>query len=107
MRKIPAKLRAEIENDPFYSKCCITGLSKNAVKIDWHHNLQFGGRQVNEKFCILPLADFVHREIVKHKEKCNWIMWNRANDEEIERYSKAQDYKRERDRLNTIYGKRN
>ena len=104
MRPIPPKLRQELSDDPFYSKCCISGISKNAVKIDWHHNLIFGGKQVNEKFCILPLADFVHRNIVKHKEKCNWIMWNRASDQEIERFSKATDYKKERDRLNKIYG---
>ena len=91
-------------NDKFYDKCCITGLSKNAVKIDFHHNLQYAGQRVNEKFCILPLADWVHRNIVKHKQKCDWIMLNRATDQELEKYSKAVDYKRERSRLNKIYG---
>lgn len=101
---IPPELREEMANDKFYDKCCITGLSKNAVKIEWHHNLIFGGRQVNEKFCILPLADFVHRNIVKHKEKCDWIMLNRATDEEIKRFSKAIDYGKMKERLNTKYG---
>jgi len=96
-----------MENDPFYSKCCITGLSKNAIKIDWHHNLIYAGRQVNEKFCILPLADWVHRNIVKYKQKCDWIMLNRASDEELQRYSKAKDYFKEKERLNKIYGKYN
>ena len=102
---IPPKLREEMANDKFYEKCCITGLSKNAVKIDWHHNLQFGGKRVNEKFCILPLADFVHRNITKHKEKCDWIMLNRASDEELEKYSKATNYKQLRENLNKKYGK--
>ena len=102
MRKIPPELREEMANDKFYSKCCITG--KTNEKIDWHHNLIFGGKQVNEKFCILPLAKSVHDRIVEYKEKCDWIMWNRATDEEIERYSKANNYKFERDRLNKIYG---
>jgi len=72
MRKIPPKLVKELEADPYYSKCCITGLSKNAVKIDWHHNLIFKGQQVNEKFCILPLADFIHRNIVKYDKDRDW-----------------------------------
>ena len=101
---IPPKLREEMANDKFYEKCCITGLSKNAVKIDWHHNLQFGGKRVNEKFCILPLADFVHGNITKHKEKCDWIMLNRATDQELEKYSKAIDYKKLRETLNAKYG---
>jgi hypothetical protein len=41
---------------------------------------------------------------VKHKEKCDWIMWNRASEEEIKRYSKAVDYQKEKERLNNIYG---
>ena len=101
---IPPKLREEMANDKFYEKCCITGLSKNAVKIEWHHNLMFGGKRVNAKFCILPLADFVHDKITKYKEKCDWIMWSRASEEEIVKYSKAVNYKRELEQLNKIYG---
>jgi hypothetical protein len=103
-KPIPPKLREEMANDKFYEKCCITGLSKNAVKIEWHHNLMFGGQRVNAKFCILPLADFVHDKITKYKEKCDWIMWNRASEQEIEKFSKAIDYKRVRDNLNAKYG---
>ena len=40
------------------------------------------------------------------KEQVSWIMLNRASNEELERYSKAVDYKRERDRLNELYGER-
>ena len=101
---IPPKLREEMANDKFYEKCCITGLSKNSVKIEWHHNLMFGGKRVNAKFCILPLADFVHDKITKYKEKCDWIMLNRASEEELEKYSKAVDYKRMKVNLNNKYG---
>jgi len=103
-KPITKELREEMSQDKFYSKCCITGLSKNAVKIDWHHNLMYAGKRVNAKFCILPLADFVHRDIAKHKEKCDWIMWNRASEEEIELYSKATNYKEVKERLNKKYG---
>lgn len=105
MRPIPPSLRKEMEADLFYKKCCISG--STSEKIDWHHNLIFAGRQVNEKFCILPLAKSIHDNIVKYKEKCNWIMLNRASDVELLRYSKATNYIKERERLNKIYGEYN
>lgn len=79
-----------MENDPFYSRCCITG--STSEKIDWHHNLIFAGKQVNEKFCILPLAHSIHRDIVKYKKQCDEIMLRRATYEELARYSKAINY---------------
>ncbi len=107
-KPIPIKLREEMANDKWYEKCCITGLSKNAVKIEWHHNLVSyvdGNKgRVNAKFCILPLADFVHHNIHKYQEKLNWIMWNRASKDDIIKYSKATNYQRELERLNKIYG---
>ena len=102
MRPIPQKLRDEMANDPYYKRCCVTGSANE--KIDFHHNLIFGGRQVNEKWAILPLAKSVHDDIVKWKEKCDWIMLNRATDEELEPYCKAIDYKQRREFLNKKYG---
>ena len=102
MKKIPPKLIEELASDPFYQKCCLTG--KTDEKIEWHHNLIFAGSQVNEKFCILPLAQSVHREIEKYKEKCNWIMVNRATEDELRRYSKAINYLRLKETLNKKYG---
>lgn len=99
---IPPKLREEMSQDPFYKKCCITG--QTSGKIDWHHNLTFGGKRQNEKFCILPLAKEVHDKIAYYKELCDWIMWNRANESEIQRYSKAINYQQVKERLNKKYG---
>jgi len=101
MRRIPKALRLELEKDPYYKKCCITGITTG--KIDWHHNLIFAGKQVNEKFCILPLAKSIHDRITEYKEVCDWVMLNRATDAELERYSKAIDYKRMKEKLNEIY----
>ena len=104
MRKIPTKLREEMANDPTYSRCILTGRADE--KIDWHHNLIYAGRQVNEKWCILPLLHSVH-EIEKMsivKERLDWIMLNRATDEELKRYTKSVDLKAKRDRLNKQFG---
>ena len=105
MNNIPPKLRAEMAEDPYYKKCCITGKLSINTKIEWRHNLIFGGKQVQEKWCILPLAEDIHRDIVKYKEKCDWIMINRATDDDLRRYSKAVDYIKMRDKLNKKYGK--
>lgn len=107
MRPIPPKLREEMENDPFYQQCCITGKNRLQVKIEFHHNLIFRGRQISEKFCILPVSKDIHdnqgkREI---KDKLNWIMLNRATEEQLEKYSKCVDYKRMLKVLNKKFGK--
>ena len=101
MRRIPDKLKENLSKDPYYNKCCITGSVKD---IEWHHNLIFAGKQVNEKFCILPLNREIHKNIVRYKEVCNWIMWNRATKEQIKMYSKCINYERELNRLNKKYG---
>lgn len=104
MRTIPPELITELTNDIFYKKCCITGSSSE--KIEWHHNLIYGGRQINERWAILPLAKSIHDKITEYKEKCNWIMLNRASDAELLKYSKCIDYLKMRERLNKKYGKR-
>lgn len=104
MRKMPLGLRAEMQNDPFYSRCCITGQSKLSTKIEWHHNFIFAGRQVNEKWCILPLAKEIHDRIELYKERCDWIMLNRADEATLTRYSKAIDLVRRKEILNKKYG---
>lgn len=102
MRPIPKQLRNDLSNDPFYKQCAITG--KKNEKIDWHHNLIFGGSQVNERFAIIPLLKSVHDKIHLYKEICDWIMWNRATPEQISYYSKAQNYAKTKEYLNSKYG---
>lgn len=106
MRPVPAKLRKEIESDPFYKNCCITGMPATADKIDWHHNFIFAGRQVNEKWCILPICEGLHKRVKSDRnlrERLDWIMLNRATDEQLKKYSKATDLIAKRERLNKIY----
>lgn len=104
MRKIPAGLRSEMERDPFYKRCAITGKPAGMVRIEWHHNLIFAGRQVNEKWCIIPLSKEIHDSIVQHKDRVDWIMLNRATDDDLRRYSKAVDLISKRDALNKQFG---
>ena len=106
MKPIPKRMRQEMEDDPFYRRCCITKTPKNVRKVDWHHNMTWQGSQLNEKFAILPVVRWLH-DIARRKdvsEILDWVMLNRATDEQLEKYSKATDYKRERDRLNNQFG---
>ena len=104
---IPAKLKKELANDKFYDRCCLTGIHKNLEKIDWHHAFIYAGKQVNEKWCILPVVQAIHFQhngiTAKVKEKLEWIMLNRATDEELKKYSKCIDLIKKRDRLNEKY----
>lgn len=104
MNNIPPRLREEIAADPFYQRCCVTGAFARNTKVEWHHNMTWQGRQLQERWCILPLAEKVHRDIHKHKERCDWIMLNRADDETLKKYSRAVDLVAKRDRLNERYG---
>lgn len=104
MNNIPPELRAEMAADPFYRQCCVTG--SLTEKIEWHHNLIYAGKQVQEKWCILPIAKSVHDKADNAlvRGHLDWIMLNRATDADLERYSKAVDLKAKRERLNKTYG---
>lgn len=105
MQPIPKKLREELANDNWYMRCCMTGHNMDYGKIDWHHNFIYT-KQVNEKWCILLLLRQVHdkekdRDI---KQRLDWIMLNRATDEELKKYNRVEDLIAKRKRLNNKFG---
>ena len=102
MRKIPEKLKQEMVADDFYKQSCLSG--KKAERIEWHHNLIFAGRQQNVKWAILPLTQEEHRDIVKHRQRCDWIMINRANLRQLIEYSKAENLLIKKGKLNSKFG---
>jgi len=108
-KPIPKKLREEMERDPFYKRCCVTGASALTSRVEWHHNFESyanGNKgRVNEKWCILPLLRSVHAKADTHEVRnyLNWIMLNRADDETLRRWSKAEDLIKKRERLNKFY----
>lgn len=107
MRAIPEELKLKMSADVYYEKCCL--LDNNCLgRIEWHHNLIFGGKQVNEEFCILPICHWHHEreKLPEFKEKLNWIMWSRAVYLEVDKFSKAVNYHYEKEKLikkNGIY----
>lgn len=103
MRPIPPQLKEKLAKDKFYENCCVC----YTKGVQWHHNLIFDSKQVNQEFCILPLCPPCHEKANERefRETLNWIMWNRASEEQISYYSKAINYAREKERLNKKYGK--
>lgn len=108
MRKIPTRLREEMDAMPFYHLCCFHRVNHGpTVKIEWHHNLIYAGTQVNEKWCILPICEAIHEKAnEKHiRERLDWIMVNRATEAELKKFSKVRNLIFQKGQLNQQYGK--
>lgn len=114
MNNIPQRLRKEMAADPYYQKCARKELLDDhnceacpltGKLIEWEHAFIFAGKQIQEKWAIIPICYLVHRGGMLDKELNEWLALNRATDSELEAISKAVDYKKKRDYLNTIYDK--
>lgn len=107
MNNIPKPLRAKLASEEYYQICAITGERGTRTNpVQWHHNLQFAGKQYQKRFAIIPILKSVHEAVssTSIKEKLDWMMLNRATDNEILAISKAFDYFRYRAHLNRKYG---
>lgn len=104
MRKIPINIRKQIDQSPFYHRCVLCGKTREQEKIEVHHNLIYAGRQVNDLWTLLPLCKTHHDDIVHCKERCNWVMCNRASISELIKYGKVVDYVRMKKILNEKFG---
>lgn len=102
MSRIPPPLREAMAADPFYKRCSLSALGDGChPKIEWHHNLIYGGKQVQEKWCILPLCKYHHDTLnSRTKELLTHLMVTRATDDELKRYSKVINYLALKQKLN-------
>ena len=112
MNNIPPKLRKEMAADPYYSTCARQTLLDDhecfpdpltGKLIEWEHVFYWQGKQLQKKWCIIPICWLTHRGPEFNKEINEWIALNRAEDEELKEISKAVDYNLKRDYLNTKY----
>jgi len=110
MRKIPIKMREEMNADPYYKTCSRLADGGCGGRITWEHAVIFAGRQLNEKWAIIPMCERHHGVGtyqdggILDKQRNLHIALNRATDAELEAISKSIDYKQLRDRLNVEYG---
>ena len=109
---IPNKLLKEILADPYYKKCARHKDGNCGGRITFEHCLIFGGKQIQELWAIIPLCEYHHNVLSYqdkgdlNKEKNVWLALNRATDEQLEKYSRAIDYKQLKIRLNKKYAKK-
>ncbi len=112
MKAIPPKLKADFLADPAYKTCMLYGHHGHTCegRITFEHTLIFAGKQLQTKYAIIALCAKGH-EVDNFqdagtmvKDMNVWIALNRANDYDLMLISKAIDYKRMRDNLNTKYG---
>ena len=95
MRPIPLKLRKQLENDPYYKSCARKDRDCEG-RITWEHVWIYAGKQINEKFAIIPLCMYHHLGNGLNKQRNQQISLSRATEEELQKYPrmKWQTWKR-------------
>lgn len=111
MRKIPEKLKNEILGDRFYDRCALRHVVGGCDgRVTWEHAIIYAGRQLNEKWAIVPLCERHHgvgsyQDVTAPAKKYSlWVALNMATTAELLAVSKARNYAAERDRLNDELG---
>ena len=98
-----------MQADTYYQKCSRRGDGGCGGRITWEHAIIFAGRQLNEKWAIIPLCEYHHAVNMYqdggnlNKEKNIYIALERATDDELQAISKATNYIELRDRLAKKY----
>ena len=87
MRKIPNKLRDELAFAPYY-KVCARKNDDCAGRITWEHACYYAGRQINERWSIIPLCVRHHLGDKFAKNINQAIAYSRATDEDLQKYPK-------------------
>jgi len=72
-------------------------------RIEWHHVFIYAGRQLNEKWAIVPACHDHHAKAEPLREHFEHIALNRATTQELLQISKAIDYVAKRKYLNDKY----
>lgn len=94
MNKIPTKLRQEMNGDPYYCNCARRKDGDCGGRITWEHVFIFKGKQIQEKWAIIPLCEKHHgvgiywAKSLLDKRKNEWISINRATAEDLKKYPK-------------------
>lgn len=88
MRAIPAKLKKQIEADPFMKKCIHYPSSDCVPRIEWEHCWIYSGRQINEAWAIVPVCTYHHRGAGLDKDFNRFVSLYRATMDDFKMYPK-------------------
>lgn len=100
MRPIPLTMRAEIAKDPFMRLCIYDGCGGSP---EWEHAMIYRNKRVNEIWAIVPVCAYHHRGAGLMKSYNQHRALQRATDEDLAKYSKA-NWKQLRTHLESLYG---
>jgi hypothetical protein len=102
MRYISLETLKILLADDFMRACCLDG----KTPVQFHHNLIYGGSQVDDAWTILPLCKTCHDNEKRRdvKEKLDWIMLSRGTNEQLLKYSKVVNLIYRRDQLVAKFG---
>lgn len=107
---IPGPLLKEILDDEFYQTCIRSSEKTCEGRITFEHTLIYAGRQIQEKWAIVPLCAF-HHDVNEwqdagdlQKEVGVWVSVSRASKEDLKKYPKR-DWAQLRRYLTAKYGK--
>ena len=89
---MPLKLRAELSEDPYYKKCCRKIDGNCDGRITWEHSWEYQGRQLQEKWSVLPLCVYHHLGVGLDKDKNHWIALHRASVDDFQRHPRKKWY---------------
>lgn len=98
MRLIAQRLRNEMAVDPYYQVCA----RKNGEcqgRITWEHAFIYAGKQINEKWAIIPLCVYHHLGEGLVKNENQRIALDRATPEDLAKYPSF-DWEKRRNYVN-------
>lgn len=106
MRPISPKVKASLLAEP--DVCARKSDGDCAGRITWEHALLYAGQQIDEVWAIIKICEY-HHAVNRFqdgggldKRKNQWIALNRATDEELQKYPRA-NFIELRNRLNKEY----
>ena len=97
-----------MSNDPYYKRCARRKDEGCDGRITWEHAMTYGGKQIQEKWAIIPLCEKHHgvehysgSDSLLDKGINRSIALNRATDAELKKFDKS-DFMRDRYNLNRM-----
>ncbi len=107
MRKISEETRNILAKDKRMRVCALKSYVCQG-RLEWHHNLIFGGKQCDWPETIIALCGGFHHRYADQKdikEKLDYIMLNQMSDKQIQSISKAVDYFQRKKYVTNKYAK--
>lgn len=91
MNPIPPQIKEELSNDPRMLTCVLLNTGECSGRVQWHHPWTYAGRQINEKWAIVPACEHHHGLVngdTEVKKAFAIASLTLASDEDLAKYPK-------------------